>query len=663
MSDDGRAVFGLELIDKVSGSADKIIGGLEGATGALEKLSSSSTSSASGMTKVARATEYMTLALRGIQIAQGVIDLSKALGGFDKLKGGIKRTGQALKTFGQWAMVGLKRIAPYAAGGAGLLGLGKIAGSVAVPALGATAAGIGAISLAATGGALAVGYLGMKLAGLAYEGVKAVAGFATFGQNSRMAFNALAKYGASGNRLFEHARGIAKEYGGDLIDTTDSFKKLLAGGFNPRLATDVLKMGADMRFLGSGAEEVKGAVRAITQIKAAGRLQGDELNQLAEAGIGASTVYEALGKRLGKTVPEVMKLKEAGKIDAGTAILGILDAVKATSGEDELGQRGKEWADHSIDGMVARMKTRGQDVMQALGDRLAPSLQRVAGGTLDRVEAFLGSPKSEQLIQRIGDTFDIMGDVAMKALPLVGTFLESFGSRGADLLMGVNAALDAFSGATGQSAAQTVAMLGRGMADLVLWGGIAIGALGALGAAGTTVAYYLTIGIGELPGKFFGLGIDIAKGLANGVASAVMYPINAIGDLAEGMLNRLRGALDMHSPSRVMAELGGYTAMGFALGISSNAGLAADAGRDMGLGAVSATETSAANSSSVGGVQPSGDMGALNRAGLARAGVLHFTLVQHIDGSGLDANEVSQLSAREARRAIDAWMRELDNEV
>jgi hypothetical protein len=316
--------------------------------------------------------------------------------------------------------------------------------------------------------------------------------------------------------------------------------------------------------------------------------------------------------------------------------------------------------------MTSRLKAKGSTVMQALGDRLAPSLQRLAGGALERVEGFLASPKSDKLIQQIGNTFDIMGDVAMKALPIVGTFLDSFGTRGADILMGVNAAVDAFGGASGMSGAEAAAMeaaamLGKGLADAVFWGGVLIGTIGGVVSALGAIAYYATIGLPELVGKFVELGGNIAKGVAQGIKAFAMWPINAVGEMADGLVNRLRGALDMRSPSKVMAELGGYTAMGFALGISSNAGHAADASRDMALGAASAAEAPA-RAPAVGAVGASSNMGALDMAGLARGGMFRLELNQYIDGAGLDANEVAKISARESTRAIESFLRSFDNE-
>lgn len=659
MSDDGRAAFGLELIDKVSGPAEKIIGGLEGASGALSKLSSTSESSAGGMSKLAKATEYMTFALRGIQIAHGVVELSKMLGGFGALKDGVRRAGQAVRQFGSWAAVGLRRIAPFAAGGAGLYGIGKVATGVAIPALAGTGLAITGVAAAATAGAVAVGYLGFKLAGLAFDGLKAATEFATFGQNSRMAFNALAKHGASGNKLFEHARNLAVDYGQDVMDTTNSFKKLLAGGFNPKLATEVIKMGADMRFLGSSAEEVKGAVRAISQIKAAGRLQGDELNQLAEAGIGASTVYAALGKSLGKTVPEVMKLKEAGKIDAKTAIAGILEAVKATTGEKQLGDVGKDWANHAIDGMIGRVKARGQNFMQQVGDRMAPMLMRMAEGAMAWTEAFINSGRAEQLIGKIGDTLDATSDILVRAAPLAERFLTGFGTGATQAFDNLSRVLTALGSTDTAMLGATFEKVGSGLSKIIVYGSAAAGAIAAVvGALGTAYYWISPVSMFSKISLFYEYGKMAVMGVARGIRDAAMYPINAISDMANQMMGTLRSVMRMRSPSRAMAELGGYTAMGFAMGITALAPAAAAAGRDMALGTMAASDE--AMSAAPVGVAPR--VGGIDIAALASAGVFQFNLTQQINGSGLDEQQLADLSAREARRAIESFVRQMTTE-
>lgn len=660
MSDDGRAAFGLELIDKVSGPAEKIIGGLEGASGALSKLSSTSETSAGGMSKLAKATEYMTFALRGIQIAHGVVELSKVLGGFGALRNGVRRAGQAVRQFGSWAAVGLRRIAPFAAGGAGLYGMGKIATGVAIPALAGTGMAITGVAAAAAAGAIAVGYLGLKLAGLAYDGLKAATEFATFGQNSRMAFNALAKHGASGNKLFEHARNLAVEYGQDVFDTTNNFKNLLAGGFNPRLATDILKMGGDLRFIGASAEQVKGAIRAINQIKAAGNLQGDELNQLSEAMIGKESVYDAIAAKIGKTRQEVMKLKEAGKLDSKTAIRGILDAVMATTGEKELGQRGKEWADHSIDGMVARVKARGQNFMQGVGDRMAPMLMRMAEGAMAWTEAFINSGRAEQLIGKIGDTLDATSDILVRAAPLAERFLTGFGSGATQAFDNVSRLLTALGSTDTAMLGATFEKVGSGLSKIIVYGSAAAGAIAAVvGALGTAYYWISPVSMFSKISLFYEYGKMAVMGVARGIRDAAMYPINAISDMANQMMGTLRSVMRMHSPSRAMAELGGYTAIGFAMGITALAPAAAAAGRDMAL------DTMAASDAAMGGapVGAAPRVGGLDMAALARAGAITVSFGDIVvSASGGDANEIAAATSREVKRTVEAFFRQLTTE-
>lgn len=76
--------------------------------------------------------------------------------------------------------------------------------------------------------------------------------------------------------------------------------------------------------------------------------------------------------------------------------------------------------------------------------------------------------------------------------------------------------------------------------------------------------------IGELqkPGAQAGtLGSNAAIGLANGINAGAGAAISAARALAAAVTNTLRSALRIASPSKVMAELGGYTAEGFAYGI------------------------------------------------------------------------------------------------
>jgi len=89
----------------------------------------------------------------------------------------------------------------------------------------------------------------------------------------------------------------------------------------------ILPMLQKMGDAASGSADGFGALprvtRAITQMLSKGRLQAEEMMQLAEAGIPA---WQALADAMGKSVPEVRKLSEAGKLGR-EEVLMLVDAL------------------------------------------------------------------------------------------------------------------------------------------------------------------------------------------------------------------------------------------------------------------------------------------------------------------------------------------------
>lgn len=67
--------------------------------------------------------------------------------------------------------------------------------------------------------------------------------------------------------------------------------------------------------------------------------------------------------------------------------------------------------------------------------------------------------------------------------------------------------------------------------------------------------------------NLFSIGTHIVQGLINGIGGMIGNVRDKISELASTVTNGIRKALKIHSPSRVMAELGMYTGMGFSNGI------------------------------------------------------------------------------------------------
>ncbi len=79
--------------------------------------------------------------------------------------------------------------------------------------------------------------------------------------------------------------------------------------------------------------------------------------------------------------------------------------------------------------------------------------------------------------------------------------------------------------------------------------------------------------IKSLPAKFMNFGAMIIDGLKNGILSKVNAVKDAITGAVSGVIDKARGILGIHSPSRVFMGIGGYTMQGMANGIANANGL------------------------------------------------------------------------------------------
>lgn len=517
-----RSRFTVELLDKLSGPASRI-------SGALDRLASSASK------KVGRAFTQ--------------------LGG--KMKAFTVGTGKGRDELGRFA-AGSKSVTSSL----GSMGIGGVAMG----------------NLIAQGASRALG----SLVELGKGAIATVIDFTTFAQNSELAFNALAKHGASGAKLFEHARGLAVKFGMDVQDTSDNFKKLLAAQFNPALATDIVAMGADLRFLGSSSDDVSGAIRAITQIKGTGILQGDELNQLANAGVSIDLIRQKMQKLLGVTSnAEVLKLQEAGKIDADTAISAILEAVMAKTGESALGQRGQEFADRTLEGMANRLKARGQNLLVTLGQTLVPRVESALGPLAARLDKFLGSAEGEQAIGKVADgigaALDFAGKAIEKILPLAQRFIGGFIDKLGPAMPGLTKNAEGFLSALDKpELADAIGRWGERLgtvANMVMRiGGFALEVIPALLRLGDVVQRPFDI-IRTAAAKVIELattwGPMIIDGLVRGLEAGLGRVYEAANRVGSAVMGQLQKIFQFGSPSKVMEKKGEFASLGLVKGMSN----------------------------------------------------------------------------------------------
>ena len=73
----------------------------------------------------------------------------------------------------------------------------------------------------------------------------------------------------------------------------------------------------------------------------------------------------------------------------------------------------------------------------------------------------------------------------------------------------------------------------------------------------------------ELPGKMLKIGQDMIKGLVEGIKGAKKWAKQQVEDFAKGMLDGMKDALGIRSPSKEFAIIGRYSVLGYAEGLEN----------------------------------------------------------------------------------------------
>ena len=89
-----------------------------------------------------------------------------------------------------------------------------------------------------------------------------------------------------------------------------------------------------------------------------------------------------------------------------------------------------------------------------------------------------------------------------------------------------------------------------------------------LGQMAKDIISNITNGLKELPSKMLDIGKNIVQGMINGVKNMASKAVSAVKDLGKSLVNGVKGALGIHSPSKVFAQLGEYSALGYVEGFS-----------------------------------------------------------------------------------------------
>jgi tape measure domain-containing protein len=231
------------------------------------------------------------------------------------------------------------------------------------------------------------------IAGAAYAAMlsKGVLHMSVFADSSRRTLNNLAP--GKGDQAFDMARRLSADLGMDVEDTTRSLKELLAMQFKPAQAEELIKLAADLRDVTGDAQAAERALLAMSQIKAKGRLQGQELTQqLANAGLSTALVYQELGKHYHKSTQQVQKMLSKGLIDADTGLAAIKAAIMYKLHEKAPGEAAKGYAQNTMTGAIDQLHQAPNMFFLRVAEAARGSLSKIQPLIMDIVETIKTIP-------------------------------------------------------------------------------------------------------------------------------------------------------------------------------------------------------------------------------------------------------------------------------
>ncbi|MDO9568077.1 MAG: tape measure protein [Hydrogenophaga sp.] len=333
-----------------------------------------------------------------------------------------------------------------------------------------------------------------------------------------------------GTEAATEAMGMIKELAATtpfaVTDMADAFVKLTAFGLQPTEAQ--MRSLADVAAnLGGGTETLAGVTTALGQAWTKGKLQGEELMQLAERGV---PVWDALATATGRSVPELQKMSAAGEL--GRDVISKLI--------DELG-RMNEGASEQLMNTYAGAVSNAKDAMEEFFGMISKAgvldwLTEKIRELLTEFERMKETGELERKAQDIADAFVAVAEMAEAVTRTLITMAPAI-ELAVKAWLGFKAINIASTLYTAAAAMTATAVGAQGAATGMT---VAAGAATALSVAikrllAATGVGLLLVAIGEIGVRLMGVGDeaqkagdDVEEGLGRAEAAS-----NRAGDAAK----------------------------------------------------------------------------------------------------------------------------------
>jgi tape measure domain-containing protein len=443
---------------------------------------------------------------------------------------------------------------------------------------------------------------------------------ASFKENTLIGLKVLLKSAPAAREVYAEAERFAAITPFATQDVIKLYQQLITSGFSiEKNAKGISEVSALAETIGNAAaangmspEHIAGITKAIGDIKAKGKLSAQELLQLSNWGVGRMPIYEQLAKSLGKKVEDIPKMLEQGKIDGTDGINAIVSAIGGN-----YGGLMKE-ASQTLSGLWSTIKSRPFEMLADMADsdsfKQIKNFMNVLGQALDpasgpgarvktRLLGFvnnifgsmfgpldqLGPDQIANVIIGIIDSFESAFNTVKKivggVVDVVLGYLRKIGDG--DAGKGIEKIFDRI-----MDTVKVITKLIETMAekiDLVMKTAETIKSLlpslpGSDEKGGESSWFDYTPG-GLLyswakgPEEMKELGKLSGQGYAAGIKESTPEVATAVTEMIRTTVAAAQGpqGIDAHSPSRVFAQLGTWSAQGMAQGLYRGAGMVNEA--------------------------------------------------------------------------------------
>jgi tape measure domain-containing protein len=325
--------------------------------------------------------------------------------------------------------------------------------------------------------------------------------FLSLQQQSQVAFETMLGSAQKAQSFLAELQAFAAATPFEFPGLISSAQKLLAMGFAAEEVIPMLTNIGDATAALGGSPELLGRITTVLgQMKQKGKVQAEEMLQLAEAGIPA---WEFLSKKLGVDIPTAMKMVTDGAVTADVAISALLGGMQTKFG----GLMAKQAS--SFAGMISTMKDNARAGAAFIVEPMFLAVNNVMstlmnGGATQQLNAVM---------------VQLRGTVAQAAMALQSFVLQNR----AEIIQGFAEALK-WTVDTAIQLSQVLMQLGPPLMDLARYlAGVATAVGDLVSQHPMLVQFFALFAVGHITG---------INGVLTSLAGVVISLVTSIGSLA-----------------------------------------------------------------------------------------------------------------------------------